>query len=489
MASSLSDDRHAQLRDAELWNLSRAAVQGAGAAADAYLKGSRWRPRVVLGSVGAFSGGWPNLSRSLLSTPDDALTDYSQLFSVTGGSLSPIAYAEVPELGALIEYVRSCEHLKSRVWLASETGDTDLDDRMLAYHVADLPLSLLARARATGAATDDDDLLLLYLERERAWLLDPLPVELVIPLSLTALDLDAPLVIDDSTRLEPLDAATQRARAPSNYSVTGVPNPVVGAATHAVVLSGRQLPNPGPLPRMLLRVHESLPIDDADLVCRALRTLTDIDVGYAQVLLRPLGWADRWDHDLPPLTPVRTVRRYPEWFDDYGWLREPKPIGRAVLEALPDTVAALRAASPRVVLAARRLSLAVTRSADDDRTIDACIGLEALLGEGRDELSHRLALRAATALATRPANPLNPERIYEVTKKIYAHRSAVVHGTPGDRWQALKLDGESYGTAGFAVELLRVVLADALSRPGGWTPSSLDSALLAALTQHEDPTQ
>jgi hypothetical protein len=488
MASSQSDDRRAQLRDAELWNLSRAAVQGAGAAADAYLQRSRWRPRVVLASVGEFTGGWPNLSRSRLSTPDDAPTDYSQLFSVTGGSLSPIAYAEVPELVALIEYVRSCEHLKSRVWLASETGNTEFDDRMLAYQVADLPLSLLARARATGAATDDD-LLLLYLQRERAWLLDPLPVELVIPLSLTALDLDAPLLIDDSTRLEPLDAATQRARAPSDNSVAGVPNPVVGAATHAVVLSGRQLPNPGPLPRMLVRVHESLPIDDADLVCQALRILTDIDVGYAQVLLRPLGWADRWDHDLPPLTPVRTVRRYPEWFDDYAWLREPKPIGRAVLEALPDTVVALRAASARVVLAARRLSLAVTRSADDDRTIDACIGLEALLGEGRDELSHRLALRAATALATRPANPLNPERIYEVTKKIYAHRSAVVHGTPGDRWQALTLDGESYGTAGFAVELLRLVLADALSRSGGWTPSSLDSALLAALTQREDRTE
>jgi hypothetical protein len=109
MASSPSDDRCAQLRDAELWNLTRAAVQGAGAAADAYLQRARWRPRVVLASVGTFRGGWPNLSRSRLSTPDDAPTDYSQLFSPTGGSLSPIAFAEAPELGALIEHVRSRE--------------------------------------------------------------------------------------------------------------------------------------------------------------------------------------------------------------------------------------------------------------------------------------------------------------------------------------------------------------------------------------------
>lgn len=488
MAPSPSDDRPAQVRDPELWNLSRAAVQGAGAAADAYLQSGRWRPRVVLASVGTFGGGWPNLSRSRLSTPDDAPTDYTQLFGATGGSLSPIAYAEVPELVALIEHVRNREDLRSRVWLASATGNTEVEERMMAYEVADLPLSLLARARATEAATDDD-LLLLYLQRERAWLLDPLPVELIIPLSLTALDLDAPLVIDDRTRIEPLDAATQRARAPSDYSVAGVPNPVVSAATHAIVLSGRQLQNPGPVPRMLGRFDESLPIADADLVCQALRILTDIDVGYAQVLLRPLGWADRWNHDLPPLMTVHTLRRYPEWFDDYAWLREPKPIERAVLEALPDTFAALRVASARVGLAARRLSLAVTRSADDDRTIDACIGLEALLGEGRDELSHRLALRAATALGTRPVNPLDPESIYKVTKKIYAKRSALVHGTPDDRWQALTLDGERHGTAGFAVELLRVLLADALSRPGGWTPSSLDSALLAALTQREHLTE
>lgn len=240
---------------------------------------------------------------------------------------------------------------------------------------------------------------------------------------------------------------------------------------------------------MFGRFDEPIPLDAADLVCQALRIVTDIDVGYAQVLSRPLEWADSWVHDLPPLTTVRTLRHYPEWFDDYGWLRERNPIGRSALEALPATVAALRAAPAHVGLAARRLSLAATRPADDDRTVDACIGLEALLGDGRDELSLRLALRAATALGTRHVDPLDPQTIYAAVKKVYAHRSAVVHGTPGDKSRTMTLEGRTYVTADVAVLVLRAVLADALSRPGGWTPKTLDSALLAALAQAANRTK
>lgn len=151
-------------------------------------------------------------------------------------ALKPIAYADVPELAALIEYVRRRDDLSPRVGITSATGNAELQERMFTYEVADLPLSLLDRARATGATTDDD-LLTLYLERERAWLLDPLPLEYVIPLALTALDVDAVLTIDDRTGIEPLDEATQAVRAPSESSVTSVPDPVVSAATHAIVLS------------------------------------------------------------------------------------------------------------------------------------------------------------------------------------------------------------------------------------------------------------
>lgn len=482
MARSPTDHR-AEAHEPELWKLTLPAVRAAGAAANAQLEGGGWRPRVSLPRVGVFDSGWPHLNRSTLFPPDDAPTDYSALFGATGGNLNPIAYADVPELVTLIDYVRAREDLRSRTTVRSATGNVEREDRLLEFEVADLPLSLLDRARATDAGTDDE-LLALYLERERAWLLDPLPVEYIFPLALTALDLDAVLVIDDFIRVEPLDAAMQAARAPSVDSMGSVPTPVVSAATHAIVVSGHQLKNLGPAARNFDRYDEPLPLEEADLVCEALRIVTHLDVGYAQVLRRPLGWADLWVHDLPAVTTLSTMRRYPDWFDRYRWLREPNPISRPALEQLPAVVAALRAAAANVRLAARRLSLAATRSASDDRTVDACIGLEALLGDGRDELSHRLALRAATVLATRAVDPADPHTIYDLIKKVYKHRSAVVHGTTADKSRTLTFGGSTYAAADVAIILLREMLTDALTRSGGWTPKSLDAELLTALAQN-----
>lgn len=470
-----------QPRDPELWKLTLAAVRGAASAVDEHLDRGGWCPRVRLAVVRAFDSGWPNISPPQLFPLDTAPVDHSALFGSKRDQLKPIAFTDVEEFTALIAFVRDRDDLRARLSMEMRTGHDDLVDRMIDLEVTDLPLSLLDRAHATGITTDDE-LLRPYLERERAWFLDPLPVEYVIPLALTALDLDEPLVIDARTRIEPLDEATQAARATSALSTSSVPETVVGAATHAIVLSGHQLPNPGPTQRKFTRDAELLPLADADLVCEALRVLTHVDVGYAQVLRRPLGWADRWEHDLPPLTQTMTLRRYPDKFDDYGWLEKPNPIARETLNRLPCIVGTLRTAPPNVRLAARRLSLAALREADDDRTVDACIGLEALLGEGRDELSHRLALRAATALATRPDSPADAQTVYDVMKKVYQHRSAVVHGTPADKSRIIRLGERTHSAANAAVMLLRELLTDALSRPESWTAKTLDLTLLSALS-------
>lgn len=116
IASAPSDDRRGQPRDPELWNLTRSAVQSAGAVADAYLEHGGWRPRVALPTVRSFTtSGWPSLWRSRLLRRADAPTDYSELFGMTAGTLNPIAFADVPELVTLIEYVRGREDLRSRV--------------------------------------------------------------------------------------------------------------------------------------------------------------------------------------------------------------------------------------------------------------------------------------------------------------------------------------------------------------------------------------
>jgi hypothetical protein len=65
--------------------------------------------------------------------------------------------------------------------------------------------------------------------------------------------------------------------------------------------------------------------------------------------------------------------------------------------------------------------------------------LQALLRDGRDELSHRLALRAAVALSTCPENPWGAKPIDDLVRAVYRHRSAVVHGDVADRYRTVSV--------------------------------------------------
>ncbi len=466
--------------DSDLWTSTRAAIDGVAIAADAYLERSGWYPRVNLPTLERFDSGWPSLRRPF-SAPDDAPPDYFGLFGEKRGQVVPIAYTDVAELIHLRDFVRTRTDLMARLWpegLNEEHGD--VLTRLIDWEIYNLPISILARARATGSTTNET-LQSLYLEREREWLLDRLPVEYVVPLALTGLDLDESLAIEDNTRIEPLAAASQLARTPDRHTLANVPDPVISAATHAIVSGGHELSNPGPIMRAFASGSAPSPPADIDLVCDGLRVITGEAVGYAQVLYRPIGWAYRWEHDLPPVEQLSTFRRYPETFDDFGWLKTPRLISRESLLRLPTVIPALRASNSNVRLATRRLSQASLRDSDDDRTLDACIGIEALLGEGRDELSHRIALRAAVVLATRAQTPLKPRATYTLTKRVYSHRSAVVHGDPGDKTRTITFEQRAAPASHLATLLLRWLIFDVLTRPGGWTAKELDSKLLDAI--------
>jgi hypothetical protein len=470
--------------DAELRDAALAAARDAGRVARERLGQSGWLPRVRLPVVTKFDSGWPDIRPGFSSNDDDPV-DFAAMFARKPGPLNPLPYDAAPALVAFIEYVAARSDLCERLtYPHPRTGEPVV--ALTEHEAASLPLSLAARADALGDRSDET-LQELYLLREQDWLAPELLVEYVVPLALTALELNEPLQLDAVTTLTPLGDKEHAARPPDLFGgLSSVPQPVLTAATHAIVLKDHRILNPGPLRRLFGRDQQlSLPLDDADLVCQALRVLTHLPVGYAQVLRRPVGWANRWTHDLPELDQVAVLRRYPDRHDDYGWLRtrpDSPRTPRSVLDRLPEILAALRAATPRTTLAARRLTAAELRDDPDDRTVDACIGLEALLGEGRDELTHRLSLRAATALSTRPGRPANATEVYDLVKKVYGRRSAVVHGTATDRHRTLRApDGSQWDTDTAACVLLRELLEDQLTRTGGWTPHTLDALLLERL--------
>src|SRR5919199_1070236 len=113
--------------DRDLWALTRAAVDAAGAAVDAHLAGGGYRPRVALPEVGTYDSGWPRINKTnTLLAPENAPTDYAALFSTQRDVLHPFAYEDLPELAALLDFVRGSRHLRSRLTVASPTDDREL---------------------------------------------------------------------------------------------------------------------------------------------------------------------------------------------------------------------------------------------------------------------------------------------------------------------------------------------------------------------------
>ncbi|NUU19047.1 hypothetical protein HP550_17500 [Cellulomonas humilata] len=473
---------HTNALDPKLWELTMAVVREMDAKAIEYLgrDGSPYLPRRRRRSVSKFEHGWPNVGSLTAADQVDAIA-YAELFGATKDAIHPFAYEDVEALRDLITYVRTTPSILERTLPATSRSPEDATiKRILEYNVRDLPLSIFDRAKALGFEIDSAEVLDLYRQREKSWLAPELPYELVVPLVLTNLALEATFEIDDESRIELLDDNDLRQMS-ADYDITGVPGPVADAARFAIVVGMPPLLNPGEGRRVFIR--ENLPdTTRVDAVCEGLRIVSSTQTGWARVFRRPLGWADGWTNDLPAYTLLHSSRRYPGAFDDFAWLKPGTTVTREELDRLPTVTSALTSASHTTRLAARRLSTALVRDAPDDQLVDACIGLEALLGQKGAELSYRIALRAAVLLSSRSTDPLPAELVFRMARTVYARRSDLVHGSVSEKQAQFEVpSGAPIATNTVAVWLLRQVLQERLLRPGHWRVEDLDDQVLQAL--------
>jgi hypothetical protein len=266
-----------------------------------------------------------------------------------------------------------------------------------------------------------------------------------------------------------------------------VPQVLSGAATHAVVITGVKIDNSSLVNRMWRGQGPAIAFDKLDLIVECLRVVTHLSTGYAQVFLRPLGWADRWTYALPAVADVGTFRRYPAFFDDYGWLKRFPHVATEALAALPEIVKSAATATRTTRLALRRLSLADLRDEDDDKTVDACIGIEALLSNDSIEVTHKIAIRGAVALTTRSADAIEAQTAFSMLKHVYGRRSAIVHGTGKVTKATFDLNDTRIRTSELAVFLLRRLLLSQLTTNPPWSIKDLDDELLQSLSRGSDP--
>ena len=464
-------------RDPQLCELTLAAVHAANTRVKALEDENRY-----IGSYfnfphfRRFDNGFPNIS-DIGSNP----INYREAFALRPGEFTRIAYRDVPELAAVIDYVLAQPDLRARI-----VGDTpggsalSADDDYAEIGAAFLPLKILDRARHLNGADPVPTLLQeLYLEREAPIFEEQLPVEIVVPIILTRFTEEDRIEIAPSIFLEEMDEPTQLARCyDRSIGYKNVHRVVVEAATHAFVFTDYHVNRSYAWFCNRLTYFTT---DRIDTVFTALELVSDVPTGYAQILLRPLGWADDWKADLPPLSSGVTVRRYPPAFEDGGWLRETEAIPVELLSRFGTAFQRLNVANKAVQLAARRLNSAMLRDRDDDMLIDLCIGLEALFGDRQGEIVHKLALRVAamTALAD-PTIPLTPPDAFRAMKQIYDYRSRLVHGDVGPERRVFTSEtGVEHDKVALATTFLRGALAALLQHPEFLQPGAIEEKLLS----------
>lgn len=456
----------------EIWQRAYPAIEASRVKAHNYLASGGWCLQHDVPTLTTNEYGWPWLSFDQFG--ENRPHRLSSLFGEKAPAAKHFSHADVPEIVDFYNYCRSRTDLIGTLLPPADFNLAPFEDMFIHR----LLFGVMDRCEAVNAATEAQTLL-VYAQAEKAIFQPSLPAELIVPVANGNFEFDKPWRIDSNVWIEPLDECTQRARA-TRHTV-GVHMGVLNLATHAAVAGAVELNNSNPWTRTLGRATDVSPaLAKVEHVFRSLRVLTSVPIGYAQVLLRPIGWADHWALDLPPLITVDEVRRYPDVLEDRFWLRAKRLIPQSKLEDLPLIFKALCPENPRLDLAARRLEMATMRPSVDDQVIDCTIGFEALLGGDKTEITHKLALRGAALLSEK----LDVSAVYAAVRSIYNRRSEIVHGSNKHKYRTMKIKDAEVDAAEAAILLLQHIITAVAKRGGQLNPSDLDDHLLKALSRH-----
>jgi len=306
-----------------------------------------------------------------------------------------------------------------------------------------------------------------------------LDLAILAPIALTRFDFDR-LRLAPNAFIIRMSPQLQKARwSGKAYGANGH-DAVLAAATHAFVLTGWGLPNDNFWALgQTLSFRTPAAREAIEVLFAALRLVTGIETGYAQEVRLARGWGT-WPHmDWPHVYAVG-ARRYPEAFDNFGWIRDDIPLVTAIQMKEVATVyqAMTSQTAQRMDLALRRFNAATTRDDPSDAILDATIALEILLGDADNQaIGWKLRMRAG-ALAGIGGDQASIDTARADVAKLYDLRSTIVHGVTGKKaTKAAKAQDPELGRR-LAIDTLRGVLRVILKFPRYLDPLVIDRELL-----------
>lgn len=253
--------------------------------------------------------------------------------------------------------------------------------------------------------------------------------DIVVPILYLSFDFEN-FDITDSVSIIKMDNKTQLSRNIQTSYTTSVHKTVIGAATHAFILKNWSIDNKNSenIGQILNDVMAySQPINIIEKLFALLRLISQAETGYCQIISRPTDSKRLFKTDLSDMYVV-TERKYPDKFENFGWLNKIKIIKELDLSQFSVIFNKLNDI-PKYEFAIKKLNSASLRKNDEDSILDITSALESLLtNDSKSEITYRLSIRASQLCKIKSFNNFKTREVYELCKKIYDYRSAVIHG-------------------------------------------------------------
>ncbi|HEX6293067.1 MAG TPA: hypothetical protein VFZ66_28045 [Herpetosiphonaceae bacterium] len=419
--------------------------------------------------------GMPSFSQTIFS----GTTNYGEPFRK--GSSATVDYTTIPSFMMLINYLKSKDEFYKHLGVPEHAMIAGIN----FFEISAVMLITNTIDRYMHLYRDDpfsESLILpMYLLIENSIFHNDLNINILIPILLLNFDSDN-IQFDNGFSIVRMTDDFQLARVLNRGLALGIHHFVSDSATHAFVIKNWHIKNNGfwDVTNGLSNIA-NYPIHHIDTFFAALRIVTGLYTGYAQILSQPIDWAFRFTAYLPPVHGI-TTRSYPKWFDEGHW-RSTLPIVtyQQAIEIGNIFSKLLNMNVNEVGIAARRLNMCLSRDNEEDSILDATIAMETLLSDDeRQEMTHKLALRMAAISRLLPDQEFTPLEIYQIVKHIYAYRSAIVHGSSKatKKREFTFRDNKKISTVKVAVELLRMALKILLLNPEYLKPVKIDEELL-----------
>lgn len=407
--------------------------------------------------------GLPSFSTSLFSGPKD----YSNAFISYGLNDKAISKASLKSFNTFVNFCSSESEIAEKIFpkdrINLEYLETNYHEFVQSY-ASGFSAELIDRYIHINQTFDFDEkaFLQVYEPFSKTIFESRLSFDILIPILFLKSDIKQ-FQIGDGFSIEEMDEKIQLARFPLKAYGPGVHNTVLGCATHALVFKDYYVENSNRFDLSdIFNNVQSYPLKQINKFFAAVRIITGYDTGYAQVLVKARDWALRCKGDLPSLKGT-SVRAYPNWFENFYWNNEAFPqIDEKQASLIADFFLKLLEANDNAIdIAIRRLNLCFIREEEEDVVLDATIGFEALLTDDeRQEMTHKLALRIGALSIFFEPTKKTPVEVFKEIKKIYAYRSAIVHGSRSStKRREIKLKNRKHvRVSSLAIEYLRLIL-------------------------------